>query len=187
MYLPTMIPLAALLSTTLTAATATSSSSPVVLSDSEPKYLNLTAISAAHGSSTLECWQFGPFSSSSTPGTTGALNLVLGDMSNASYSVIPPRFDGGLHNAPAPQLVFFNTGLIHITLPNSTDEAWVQGGKYGLIIAADTADKSTHGHRTQYPSDADTIALQVPLKAGERFDYTLLHQGACGMEDMTGL
>ena len=69
-------------------------------------YLNLTAIAAANGESTLECWQLGPFASSSVPGTAGALNLFLGDMSNATYTVIPPRFDGGLHTAPAVQYVY---------------------------------------------------------------------------------
>jgi len=31
------------------------------------------------------------------------LNLFFGDLSNATYTVIPPRFNGGIHNAPAPQ------------------------------------------------------------------------------------
>lgn len=33
------------------------------------------------------------------------------------------------------RFVTFLSGLIHITLPNSTDDAWVVGGKYGLIFA----------------------------------------------------
>ena len=73
------------------------------LSNVTTPYLNLTAIGAANGESTLECWRLGPFASSSVPGTTGALNLFFGNMSNATYTVLPPRFDGGLHNAPAIQ------------------------------------------------------------------------------------
>jgi len=65
--------------------------------------LNLTAISASNGASVLECWQLPGFVSSSVAGTVGALNLFLGDLSNATYTVIPSRFDGGVHNAPAPQ------------------------------------------------------------------------------------
>ena len=84
-------------------------------------------------------------------------------------------------------LVYFTSGLIHITLPNGTDEAWLQGGKYGLIIAADTPDVSAHGHRTQYPSAATSIALQVPLCAGEDLDYVLLHNGPCTEDEMVGL
>ncbi|KAK3319993.1 hypothetical protein B0T19DRAFT_404524 [Cercophora scortea] len=126
--------------------------------------LNITAIGAAKGESTVECWQFGPFASSTTPGTIGALNLFMGDMANATYTVLPPRFDGGWHVAPAR-----HTGLIHITLPNGTDEAWIHGGKHGLIIAADTREVSAHGHRTQYPGNAATIALQVPLRDDAAF------------------
>lgn len=85
------------------------------------------------------------------------------------------------------RLVYFTSGLIHITLPNSTDEVWVQGGKYGLILAADTPDVSAHGHRTQYPGDATSIALQVPLSAEAKLDYVLLHNGSCTLEDMVGL
>lgn len=40
------------------------------------------------------------------------------------------------------RFVVFLSGLIHLTLPNSTDEAWVVGGKYGMILAGDTAGKS---------------------------------------------
>ena len=69
--------------------------------------LNVTAIGAANGVSTIECWQFGPFASSSVPGVAGALGLFLGPTSNATFTVIPGRFDGGLHNAPVPQFVLF--------------------------------------------------------------------------------
>lgn len=51
----------------------------------------------------LECWALPGFVASAQAGTTGALNLFLGDLANATYTVIPPRFNGGLHNAPAPQ------------------------------------------------------------------------------------
>jgi hypothetical protein len=77
-------------------------------------------------------------------------------------------------------------GLIHITLPNCTDEAWIQGGKYGLIVAADTANITTHGHRTQYPGNEATVALQVPF-ASTGFKHDVLHPGACEYEDMTFL
>lgn len=97
--------------------------------------LNITAINAANGASILECWRLDNFTVSNTPGTVGALSLFLGSASNASYTVIPPKTNAGLHRAPAAQFVTFLSGLIHITLPNSTDDAWVVGGKYGLIFA----------------------------------------------------
>ncbi|KAF2760640.1 hypothetical protein EJ05DRAFT_484345 [Pseudovirgaria hyperparasitica] len=138
------------------------------------RYLNLTAINAVDGKSVLECWQLGPFATSSVSGTTGSLALFLGDTSNATYSVLPPRY------------VFFASGLAHVTLPESSDDAWIQGGKYGLVIAADTSDISEKGHITTYPSDDDTIGLQVPLKDGKRPKYSLLHAGACRWEDVVG-
>ncbi|KAL8317561.1 hypothetical protein RB597_001111 [Gaeumannomyces tritici] len=148
--------------------------------------LNVTAIGAADGASTIECWQFGPFVSSSVPGVAGALGLFLGSASNATFTVIPARFDGGLHNAPVPQFVYFTSGLVHITLPGSADDAWIHGGKYGLIVAADTRDVSALGHRTEYPSAADTVALQVPIAEGSTFEHRLLHRGACTAMEMSG-
>lgn len=61
------------------------------------------------------------------------------------------------------------------------------GGKYGLIIAADTAEVSEHGHRTQYPSAADTIGMQMPISNESEFKYKLLHSGACLQGEMTGI
>jgi hypothetical protein len=72
-------------------------------STSVPSALNLTAISASKGNSVLECWALPGFASSAQAGTVGALNLVLGDLANATYTVIPPKFNGGLHKSPAPQ------------------------------------------------------------------------------------
>jgi hypothetical protein len=72
-------------------------------STSVPRALNLTAISASSGNSVLECWALPGFVASAQAGTAGALNLLLGDLANATYTVIPPKFNGGLHKAPAPQ------------------------------------------------------------------------------------
>ena len=70
-----------------------------------PKTLNITTISAnADKQSTLECWQLAaPLLSSSTAGTSGAVFAQLGQGGATSYGIIPPQFDGGLHNAPAVQ------------------------------------------------------------------------------------
>ena len=71
-----------------------------------PTSLNVTAISAQNGFSTLECWQIQPgFTTSSQAGTTGASILQLGSLANMSYSVIPPRFNASFHNAPTNQYV----------------------------------------------------------------------------------
>lgn len=144
-----------------------------------PSTLNITALTAANGISVLECWALDPgFVSSSQVGTTGASSLQLGNLANGSYSILPPRFNAGLHNAPNVQFVVFLSGLAHITLPNSTDEAWVQGGRNGLIIATDTAALST-GHITEYPSGDETLALQIPTADGKVPGHILVHSGPC--------
>lgn len=71
-----------------------------------PTSLNVTALSASNGASTLECWQIVPdFTTSSQAGTIGASSLQLGGLSNMSYSVIPPGFNASFHNAPTFQYV----------------------------------------------------------------------------------
>ena len=73
-----------------------------------PSHLNVSVIAAANDKSTLECWQLSaPFVQSSQAGTSGAAVTQLGDVSTTSYTLIPPEFDGGLHNAPVVQYVTF--------------------------------------------------------------------------------
>ncbi|PHH89951.1 hypothetical protein CDD83_4867 [Cordyceps sp. RAO-2017] len=144
-----------------------------------PTSLNLTAVWASKGESTLECWQIGPLQRSADPGTSGAPFMFLGEVVNTTFTVLPPGTDGGLHNAPSFQFVFFASGLAHVTLPHSKDEAWVRGGKNGLIIAADTADVSSHGHRTEYPGGDNTVTLQIPIKNPDEFKRLRLHSGPC--------
>ncbi|KAG4222901.1 hypothetical protein PC116_g28626 [Phytophthora cactorum] len=123
-----------------------------------------------------------PFESSSDPGTAGSLVTTLGGVSNVSYSIIPPEYDGGLHNAPHAH------GVADITLPddNSTS-ALVNGGQFGLIFAADTAAVSKHGHRTQYLGVAETIALQIPTSDGEVPKHEVLHMGPCDSSEVAGV
>ncbi|THH14230.1 hypothetical protein EW146_g6083 [Bondarzewia mesenterica] len=150
---------------------------------SSPSTLNVTALTASGGVSILECWALDPgFTSSSQAGTTGASILQLGTLANASYSVLPARFNAGRHNAPNVQYVVFLSGLAHITLPNSTDEAWVQGGRDGLIIATDTVDVSDVGHKTEYPSGDETLALQIPTAHGQVPGHVVVHSGPCERE-----
>lgn len=71
-----------------------------------PSRLNITTIGAAKGKSTLECWQLSaPLMQSSQPGTSGAAIAQLGETGATSYTLLPPQYDGGLHNAPAVQYV----------------------------------------------------------------------------------
>lgn len=93
----------------LTIATITSTS--VLAQNTSTSALNITAISAANGSSTLECWQLDNFTVSNTPGTVGALSVFFGEASNVSYTVIPPRTDAGLHRAPAAQYASLHAAI----------------------------------------------------------------------------
>jgi len=166
-----------------------------------PTFLNITALTAKNNRSIFECWQIQPgFTTSTQPGTAGASSLQLGGVSTISYSVLPPRFDAGLHNAPAFQYVrsphprrprdylfidieherwvSFLSGLAHITFPDSSDEAYVVGGKDGFIFAADTSSVSAKGHFTNYPSNQETRVLQIPT-GGTIPNHTVLHSGPC--------
>lgn len=84
------------------------------------------------------------------------------------------------------------SGLIHFKIPDSTlgpseSEAWIAGGRYGLIIAADLPSISHYGHFAEFPSDAATVLVQVPTADGKIPDHDILHQGPCGWEDLIGL
>lgn len=151
---------------------------------SPPPSLNITALTAHGGVSVLECWQLLPgFATSSQAGTIGASIMQLGNLANASYSVLPPGFNASFHSAPAKQWVVFLSGLAHVTLANSTDEAFIVGGKNGLIFAADTPDVSPKGHSTNYPSKEETLAIQIPT-GGVVPEHTVLYKGPCTGEQL---
>ena len=75
--------------------------------------------------------------------------------------------------------VSFTAGKAVISLPNSTQTATVYGGREGLILAADTKNVSTLGHRTTYPSNHTTVAIQIPLENNAIPLHSILHPGAC--------
>ncbi|KIP09641.1 hypothetical protein PHLGIDRAFT_11779 [Phlebiopsis gigantea 11061_1 CR5-6] len=140
-------------------------------------FLDLTAIVTHHNNSALECWRLAdPFTTSAGAGTAGAATLNIAGLANATYTVLPPRFEGGVHNAPHPQLVVFLSGVAHVTLPHGTGDAFVVGGADGTIIAVDTTGT---GHNTSYPSNAATRALQIPFAGGVVPPHTVLFSGAC--------
>ncbi|TKA83907.1 hypothetical protein B0A55_00191 [Friedmanniomyces simplex] len=148
-------------------------------------YLQATAlVTNAQNHSQLECWQFTtPLNISTAAGTSGAATFAFSASTETIYTVIPGRFNGGTHNAPAPQLVVFLSGLAHITLPvpihgNSTlDEAWVPGGTDGLIIAVDTQGS---GHITTYPLDEPTASLQIPFASADDLPaHEIVASGPC--------
>jgi hypothetical protein len=82
-------------------------------------------------------------------------------------------------SAATLRYVAFLSGLAHITLPHSIHEAYILGGKHGLILAADTAAVSAKGHMTNYPSDSETTALQLETRDGKVPPHRVLHAGPC--------
>lgn len=174
-----------------------------------PTFLNVTALWGENGASVLQCWQILPgFTTSSQSGTAGASILQLGAVANMSYSVLPPGFNAGLHNAPTeqyvpaiPVLVYslvliwlpsslvgkrwvaFLSGQAHVTLPGSSVDAIIVGGANGLIFAADTAARSTQGHITNYPSKQATRVLQIPTNGGIP-NHNVLYSGPCRASEL---
>ena len=79
------------------------------------------------------------------------------------------------------------SGLVHIRLPNSTSEAWVQGGKYGILIAADTKAVSKDGHITDFPGGDDTVIAQFAFADGKLPEHKPLYTGPCSFSEMIGM
>ncbi|GFN13257.1 hypothetical protein AtubIFM55763_001298 [Aspergillus tubingensis] len=171
-----------LLTTFLAAAAAASTTTALAASTTTtfPSTLNITTLTAHNNQSVLECWALDPgYSTSAQAGVSGTAMLNLGSVTNnATNLLIPGEYDGGRHNAPTNQWVIFLSGVAHITLPNSTDDAWIVGGKNGAILALDTAEVSALGHYTTYPTEESTVALEIALK--EIPGHRVLHSGACG-------
>ncbi|KAH6648486.1 hypothetical protein BKA67DRAFT_538518 [Truncatella angustata] len=148
-------------------------------------HLNITAVTHDDGDSVLQCWQLPtPFDISSTPGVANGSYVFLGPVANATLTVVPANSDGGRHYAQ-PQWVHFITGLAHITLPRSSDEARINGGKYGLLWAGDTRDVRKCGHSTFYHEESVTLALMA--ENGDEPEHEVVRLGPCLPEDLLGL
>lgn len=145
---------------------------------SNTTYLTAPALVTINNHTTIQCWRLtNPFVTSSTPGTVGAQAAVLANVTNFAYTILPPRFNGGQHTAPVPQMVHFVSGLAHITLPDDPrQELWLPGGAGGLLFAVDTTGS---GHVTTYPSDQSTLGILVPFEGGQLPGYEVIKEGAC--------
>ncbi len=67
-------------------------------------HINVTTTAAENGRSVLQCWQLdAPFTTSTQKGTAGSMVAQLGNLANASYSIIPAGTNGGDHVAPVVQ------------------------------------------------------------------------------------
>jgi hypothetical protein len=150
--------------------------------DTSTTYLIAPALVTKNNQTVIQCWKLtSPFKRSAIPGVNGAQVATLSNNTNLAYTILPPRFDGGLHTAPLPQLVHFLSGVAHITLPQDPSvDLWIVGGKSGLLFAVDTTGP---GHVTRYPSDQETAAITAPFAQGVVPQYTVLVDGPClGMQ-----
>ncbi|KAL8735403.1 MAG: hypothetical protein Q9166_000948 [cf. Caloplaca sp. 2 TL-2023] len=146
----------------------------------QPQPLNITTLTGnAKNESVIECWSVANLAVSNTPGIQGALVGSLAKPNALNFFNIPARFDGGLHNAPVVQWVYFTSGEAVISLPTSRDKATVTGGANGLILAADIAAVSAQGHTTVYPGKEQTVGVTIPLAGNKMPEHTVLHPGAC--------
>ncbi|TVY16494.1 hypothetical protein LARI1_G006256 [Lachnellula arida] len=149
-----------------------------------PTSFNLSAITAINNTSVIQCWQLTePLVTSSVPGIVGAAAQQLGSLANASYGFLPAHFVGTPHPAPAVQYVVFLSGQTQITIPNSTQQAIFKGGTNGIIIAADTADKSAFGH-VSTTLNGSVAALQIPTRKGKIPCKRVLYNGACKASEL---
>ena len=153
-------------------------SQTITHSSPNPTYLIAPALVTVNNRTVIQCWRLNtPFKSSSTPGTSGAKTAIITNATNLAYTILPPRFNGGLHTAPVPQIVHFLSGLAHITLPDDPNtDLWLIGGVGGLLFATDTAGT---GHLTQYPSDQETVGLIAPFEGRKVPDHQVLGEGGC--------
>lgn len=75
----------------------------------------------ADNNSALQCWEFtDPLKVSNGAGTAGAETFTFLDLANMTYTHLPPRFDGGIHNAPAPQYVLSIDQKESLLMPRQT-------------------------------------------------------------------
>ena len=156
--------------------------------------LNVTALTHSANLSVLQCWSLSsPFQS--TANLAGASLANLGAIAgNASFIVQPPRSTGAMHNARSPQWSLFVSGLGRIQLfsndasgnvNDSAGDAWISGGKYGLIFANDVG--TSNGHLTTFPGSDETVLLTFATEGGAVPEHEVLHGGPCGWKEMVGL
>ncbi|KAJ6438362.1 small secreted protein [Purpureocillium lavendulum] len=173
---------------TIAAVAAASASLCHAEPDGARSSLNVTALSAADGESTLECWQldarFQP--PPSETGTEGPQSVFLGDVSNGTYSIIPGGLDTGLHHPPAKQFVLFFDGVVEISLPTRPEKVVIRGGQNGLMLQVDTADVSHQGHRIKSLGSRRVSSLRLPLRPGTDVGYQVLYSGPCRESELMG-
>lgn len=68
------------------------------------------------------------------------------------------------------------SGEAIISIPETGQSVRIEGGKDGLIIAADTKDVSVRGHRTVYPGAEQTVAISIPVREGRVPEHVVVEE-----------
>ncbi|KAB5514965.1 hypothetical protein GE09DRAFT_1046515 [Coniochaeta sp. 2T2.1] len=146
------------------------------LADSQLR-LNVTAIGAANGVSTLECWEVdSPFHTSSDSATR--------EPQSRSSAILPAA---GRPFANYCRWVVLLKGFGQITLPHdNTTGAYITGGEFGVIFAADTSDVSCDGHISTNIGSTEFVSLMISTQDGTVPEHEILHTGPCVAEEMAG-
>jgi hypothetical protein len=78
-------------------------------------------------------------------------------------------------------------GSAYMTVPGNSTGFYINGGEFGVVFEADTADISRQGHRSRYVGVSEVVAVQVPPSDGKIPEHTLLYHGFCQPEDLVGI
>jgi hypothetical protein len=83
-------------------------------------------------------------------------------------------------------------GLAHISTPHSglpahLNDVWIQGGRQGMLIAADLKEIAARGHITEFPGTERTLIAQFPVAGNKAPEHHVLHVGPCTYADLAEL
>ncbi|KAI4796830.1 hypothetical protein E4T44_12171, partial [Aureobasidium sp. EXF-8845] len=153
-----------------------------LITKSKAQSLNVSTLAVQNGSSVLECWSL----ESPTSGA-GAQNYPLGDFSKAFIGAIPPHtyigqaWPSSIHPASCTDTLqrysMILQGLVHISLPNSKDEIYIQPGPLSVLLVIDQRNVSISGHITEFPGEETTLIAQFPITGNQVPAHTVLHSG----------
>ena len=104
--------------------------------------------------------------------------------SGTCCAVSPPFLQASTHVltnhgiSPIYRYNAFLSGETRITIPGSTQQVTIRGGKYGLLLATDTATVSTTGHVSSTGRN-EVTGLMIPTQDGVLPSHNVLHDGPC--------
>jgi hypothetical protein len=77
------------------------------------------------------------------------------------------------------------SGLLHVTVANTSQDVYIRGGKYGTVFVADTAEVSRTGHHSFFPEDS--VMVRLPTEGGKIPEHTVLYTGPCKDDHVVGV